>query len=250
MTPFTIKVLTYNIHKGFDIYNREFVLHMMREQLHAVNVDVVFLQEIHGEHEKHKNRVDGWPAVSQFEFLADQVWTHYAYGRNASYTEGHHGNAILSKYPIAEWKNINVSLWCRASRSLLHGMVRDPQTGRRLHLICVHLGLMGFERRRQLRILMQYIDESVAEDMPLILAGDFNDWNGRLGRRLESDLALQEAFRARHGQYARTWPSNWRMLQMDRIYFRGLKLEECKCYGGLPWKRLSDHAPLYAKFVL
>lgn len=97
---------------------------------------------------------------------------------------------------------------------------------------------------------MHYIDESITADAPLILAGDFNDWNGRLGRRLESDLALQEAFRSSHGQYARTWPSNWPMLQMDRIYFRGLKLEECKCFTGLPWKRLSDHAPLYAKFEL
>ncbi|MGH8119247.1 MAG: hypothetical protein ACRESK_01380 [Gammaproteobacteria bacterium] len=38
MDPFTIKVLTYNIHKGFDIYHRQFVLHLVREQLQAVNV--------------------------------------------------------------------------------------------------------------------------------------------------------------------------------------------------------------------
>ena len=250
MAPFTFKVLTYNIHKGFDLYNRQFVLHMIREQLHAVNVDIVFLQEIHGEHERHESRVDGWPEVSQFEFLADQLWTHYAYGRNAIYSAGHHGNAILSKYPIEEWKNINLSRWRRASRSLLHGVLRDPRTGLRLHVICVHLGLMRFERNRQLGILMAYINENLAEDAPLVLAGDFNDWSGRLGKRLETGLAMQEAFRLSHGRYARTWPSNWPLLRMDRIYFRGVKLETCQCYGGLPWKRLSDHAPLYAKFEL
>ena len=248
MAPFTFKVLTYNIHKGFDIYNRQFVLHQIREQLRSVNVDIVFLQEIHGVHEQHETRVDGWPEVAQFEFLADQIWTHYAYGKNAIYNAGHHGNAILSKYPIEKWKNINVSLWRRASRSLLHGVVRDPQTGHHLHVICVHLGLMGFERSRQLGILTKYIDKTIATDAPLILAGDFNDWHGRLGRRLEADLALQEAFRLSHGRYARTWPAHWPVLQMDRIYFRGLKLDECKCYNGQPWKQLSDHSPLYAKF--
>ena len=250
MAPFTIKVLTYNIHKGFDIYNRQFVLHLIREQLQAVNVDVVFLQEIHGRHERHENRVDGWPTVSQFEYLADQVWTHYAYGRNAIYNAGHHGNAILSKYPFEKWQNINVSPWRRASRSLLHGVIQDPQSGRRLDVICVHLGLIGLERSRQFRILGKYIDENIGVDAPLVLAGDFNDWSGRLGRRLETDLALQEAFQVSHGHYARTYPAHWPLLQMDRIYFRGLQLSDCKCFGGPPWKRLSDHAPLYAQFEL
>jgi endonuclease/exonuclease/phosphatase family metal-dependent hydrolase len=250
MARFTFKVLTYNIHKGFDLYNRQFVLHMIREQLRAVNVDIVFLQEIHGAHERHETRVEDWPEVTQFEFLADQVWSHYAYGRNAIYTSGHHGNAILSKYPIEEWKNINISKWRRASRSLLHGVVRDPETGLRLHVICVHLGLMGYERNRQLDILVKYINENLTRDMPLIIAGDFNDWSGKLGRRLETDLALTEVFRATHGHCARTWPSTWPLLQMDRIYFRGLRLEECHCFSGLPWKRLSDHAPLYARFAM
>lgn len=250
MTPFTLKVLTYNIHKGFDIYNREFVLHLIREQLHAADVDVVFLQEIHGEHRGHEERVSGWPAVSQFEYLADQIWTHYAYGRNAIYSAGHHGNAILSKYPIAEWTNVNVSHWRRASRSFLHGVIRDPKTDLQLHAVCVHFGLLGYERNRQLRTLREYLAGNIPPDAPLILAGDFNDWHGRLGRRLEGELGLQEVFQASQGHYARTYPATWPLLRMDRIYFRGPRLQECHCYSGMPWKRLSDHTPLYARFAL
>ncbi len=37
---------------------------------------------------------------SQFAFLADEIWPHFAYGKNAIYSAGHHGNAILSKHPI------------------------------------------------------------------------------------------------------------------------------------------------------
>ena len=95
-----IKVLTYNIHKGFDRYNRDFVLHKMRDQLRDAEVDVVLLQEIQGRHYRHETGISTWPEVTQFEFLADSIWPHYAYGKNAIYEKGHHGNAILSKFII------------------------------------------------------------------------------------------------------------------------------------------------------
>lgn len=248
MSDNTIKVLTYNIHKGFDIYNSDFVLHKIRDQLHSIDVDIVFLQEILGEHQQHAAIMVDWPKVSQFEYLADQIWPHYAYGKNAIYEKGHHGNAILSKHSIEQWQNINVSRFRRASRSLLHGLVKLPGVDCHLHLICVHLELIGFERRRQLSILERYINESIPASEPIILAGDFNDWNGRMGLRLESDLKMQEAFRLKHGRYARTFPSNLPFLQMDRIYFRGLNMIESECFNAPPWKSLSDHSPLYAKF--
>jgi endonuclease/exonuclease/phosphatase family metal-dependent hydrolase len=43
-----INILTYNIHKGFDRFNRDFVLHKIKDQLHEAEVDVVLLQEIQG----------------------------------------------------------------------------------------------------------------------------------------------------------------------------------------------------------
>lgn len=250
MGSLAIKVLTYNIHKGFDIYNREFVLHKIRDQLQKVDVDVIFLQEILGQHQQHEARITGWPEVSQFEFLADQLWPHYAYAKNAIYSKGHHGNAILSKYAIEQFKNINVSRFSRASRSLLHGIIQLPDVDLRLHVICVHLELIGFERKRQLNILKRYINESISDNEPIILAGDFNDWNGRMGLHFESDLAMQEVYRAKQGKYARTFPSARPLLRMDRIYFRGVNLLKSACLSGLPWKQMSDHLPLSAQFQI
>ena len=247
MSEYTINILTYNIHKGFDIYNRDFILHKIRDQLHSLDVDIIFLQEILGQHQHHETRIINWPKVSQFEYLADQLWPYYAYGKNAIYDHGHHGNAILSKYSIEEWQNINVSRFRSASRSLLHGVVRLPDD-RRLHLICVHLDLIGFERQRQFTVLERYINETIPLNEAIILAGDFNDWNSRLGLRLESRLCMHEVFRLKQGKYARTFPSTLPVLQMDRIYFRGLNLLECECFNSPPWKKLSDHSPLYAKF--
>ena len=84
-----LKVLSYNIHKGFSVGNRRFVLERIRQAIRTVHADVVFLQEVLGQHEKHRIHVQGWPSQTQFEFLADQVWPHHAYGKNATYTAGH-----------------------------------------------------------------------------------------------------------------------------------------------------------------
>ena len=243
-----IKILTYNIHKGFDRYNRDFVLHRIKENLHDIEVDIVLLQEIQGRHLHHETRISSWPDVSQFEFLADSVWPHYAYGKNAIYRKGHHGNAILSKFEIAEWNNLNLSRFQRASRSMLHGRVELPGGRRHLHLLCVHLDLLGFERKRQLRELRHYIESTIEADSPVILAGDFNDWRGGLGKVLESQLGMHEAYREINGRYARTYPSHWPMLCMDRIYFRGIELMDSYCMERHPWDELSDHLPLYARF--
>lgn len=243
-----LKVLTYNIHKGFSKYNRNFVLHEIKKQLETTDVDIVFLQEIHGQNQKHQSRIDSWPQASQFEFLADQIWPHYAYGKNAMYDHGHHGNAILSKHRLIKWDNINLSRFRRASRSLLHGVIQIGDNNSPLHLICIHLELLGFERSRQINILREYIAKSIPKSDAVIIAGDFNDSTSRTGLRLELQLDMRETFRTKFNQYAKTFPAHFPVLRMDRIYFRHLQLLDCERLSGKPWNNLSDHLPLYASF--
>ena len=78
MTNKTIKILTYNIHKGFSTSNLRFILHDIKDSLRSVDADMVFLQEIQGERTISNNRFDDWPNNKQFEFLADEVWDHHA----------------------------------------------------------------------------------------------------------------------------------------------------------------------------
>ena len=250
MERFSLKILTYNIHKGFNVGNTRFVLHEIKEALKFVDADVVFLQEIQGEHTKKRETVDRWPDESQFEFLADEVWEHHAYGKNAIYKSGHHGNAILCKYPFIEWDNINVSNRSYASRSLLHGTIQIPGSESRVHVICVHLGLLESEREEQIATLSERIDSHVPHDEPLIIAGDFNDWRGRAEMHFQTDLGLEEVFKTMTGRHARSFPI-WRpFLRMDRIYFRGVEPVQCECLRSKPWRRLSDHTPLYSEFLV
>jgi hypothetical protein len=48
-----IRILTYNIHKGYCSGNRRFVLEGMRAVSPRRGADLVFLQEIHGRHSGH-----------------------------------------------------------------------------------------------------------------------------------------------------------------------------------------------------
>lgn len=248
MTDTSIKVLTYNIHKGFSVGNLRFILHDIKESLRHIDADVVFLQEIHGERSISNNRFDSWHNNRQFEFLADEVWQHHAYGKNAIYKSGHHGNAILSKYPFIEWENIDVSTMRSASRSLLHGAIQMIDTKQKIHIICVHLGLFERERERQLSTLVKRISSHVPSNEPLIIAGDFNDWRGRAEQHLHHDLGVKEVFKSTRGAYARTFPALLPVLSMDRIYYRGLDVVDCSHLQGKPWRRLSDHTPLLAEF--
>ncbi|HSN24338.1 MAG TPA: endonuclease/exonuclease/phosphatase family protein, partial [Methylomicrobium sp.] len=167
-----LKVLTYNIHKGFSTGNRSFVLHQMKEALAEAGADLLFLQEMQGEHKGHARVVENWPDISQFEFIAEGIWPYHIYGKNAVYKTGHHGNAILSRYPFLCWENINVSPFPWASRSLLHGVIQVPETNKEVHIVCIHFGLTNKERRTQLARLSERIDEHVPHHSPLIVAGD------------------------------------------------------------------------------
>ncbi|TQS55966.1 EEP domain-containing protein, partial [Salmonella enterica subsp. enterica serovar Typhimurium] len=102
---FSFKVLTINTHKGFTAFNKRFILPELRDAVRTVGADIVCLQEVMGAHEVHPLHIENWPDTTHYEFLADTMWSDFAYGRNAVYPEGHHGNAVLSRYPIEHYEN-------------------------------------------------------------------------------------------------------------------------------------------------
>ncbi len=243
-----VTVLTVNLHKGFGFFNRRFILHELREAVRAVSADVVFLQEVLGEHELHAARVPTWPQTPHYEFLADSLWSDFAYGRNAVYPQGHHGNALLSKFAITRHTNHDVSVEGPERRGLLHSVLKLAD-GRELHAICVHLGLRESHRQRQVQRLCQLID-SLPPDDPVIVAGDFNDWRQRAHRLLSRCAGLNEVFVKANGSAARTFPARFPLLALDRIYVRGATVEHPIVLPRQPWSHLSDHAPLAAEIRL
>ncbi|HKI63970.1 MAG TPA: endonuclease/exonuclease/phosphatase family protein [Burkholderiales bacterium] len=240
-----LRIITLNVHKGLSQFNRRMVIHELREGLRSLSPDLVFLQEVLGLNERHALRFATWPRAPQYEFLAEDHWQH-AYGRNAVYDHGHHGNAVLSRFPILTALNEDVSDHRFEKRGLLHCEVAVPGWSQNLHCLCVHLSLHERGRRKQLDAIAGRLEEIVARGAPVIVAGDFNDWRQRATAILERGLGMTEVSTARGGRAARTFPSFLPMLRLDRIYIRGFEVVAAQVHRGAPWSLLSDHLALGA----
>jgi endonuclease/exonuclease/phosphatase family metal-dependent hydrolase len=242
-----LRVLSYNIHKGFAARPGLFTLPKIREAIRSVNVDVVMLQEVVGKNSRLQKKHSEWPDQSQFEFLADSVWPHYAYGQNAIYDHGHHGNAILSQFPFESWTNTDISNYWLERRGILHGQIRLAST--RIHFVCLHLDLTAWGRNRQMRVLKNFLSQGLPSNEPVIVAGDFNDWRGGIkGPSLGENI--KEIFEDLQGQFARTFPAWYPRTPLDRIYFSNLIPISAECLSGAPWNQLSDHAALVGTFEI
>lgn len=242
----SFKVLTVNAHKGFTFFNRRFILHELRDAVRSVAPDIVFLQEVLGTHDGHSAKHANWPTTPQYEFLADAIWPEFAYGRNAVYPAGHHGNAVLSKFPIVRTENRDVSVAGPEKRGLLHCVLKVPASDVEIHAICVHLGLKEAHRSQQIDLLCKMVETEIPADAPLVIAGDFNDWRLQANKRLKRCSGLKEVFVHANGRAARTFPARFPMLRLDRIYVRNATVHSPVALSSRPWSHLSDHAPLAA----
>jgi endonuclease/exonuclease/phosphatase family metal-dependent hydrolase len=249
-TSFSFKVLTVNIHKGFTFFNRKFILPELRDAVRSVGADVVFLQEVTGSNSKHPDKFDNYTETPHYEFLADDIWPQFAYGRNAVYTNGDHGNAIMSKFPIVRFYNHDVSLNGPEKRGLLHCELQVPGLSVNVHAICVHLSLTELHRRKQMDMLCKLIHDDVPAHAPLVVAGDFNDWRHRAHAHLAKGADLHEVFVQALGKAARTFPARFPVLRLDRIYVRNAVGHAPVVLPITPWSHLSDHAPLAAEIEL
>lgn len=257
----TLRIATYNIHKGVGVFGRSIKIHGIKEAIAALNADLVFLQEVQGQHDHHAVFHPQWPKQGQHEFLAGESH-HVAYGMNAVYEHGHHGNALLSRYPIVSSVNHDVSDHAYEQRGILHSITQ--MDGVDIHCFVIHLGLFSASRKRQVNALIQAIQNAVPAHAPVIVAGDFNDWSMRLSERLYQQLGMIEAFdvdRQHAGQaytfrgvrallpnwraaHARTFPAGLPWLCLDRVYLRGFDVLESEVLSGSPWDKLSDHVPI------
>lgn len=148
----TIKLLSYNIHKGFSMGNRQYTLDLIKKGIQESGAELLCLQEVCGPN-LHSAKERLHPLHTQFEFLADGIWPHFAYGKNAVYKKGDHGNAILSKYPIVKYFNLDLSTNRFESRGLLHVTLEVTDLVH-LHVLTAHLDWLESGRLKQVQKLM------------------------------------------------------------------------------------------------
>jgi len=279
-----IRVVSYNIHKGRSASGKRESLADLRLGLYGLSPDLLFLQEVQG-----RNQLQG-SLDAQHESLAAALRMHTAYGCNVVRQHTDHGNALLSRFPILQYENQDISDHRLEQRGLLHAVIQVD--GRPVHCIVVHLGLFNNGRVRQIQALLDRIKRIVPADEPLLIAGDFNDWNNRLAPIFVQQLNLYEVFSfspqgqvdhrfrlrrpinwlrtlrqgviqppagsiqlgvngaARMTPPPRTFPAVFPWLRLDRVYQRGFAVRNARVLVGDPWKQLSDHAPILTELEL
>jgi endonuclease/exonuclease/phosphatase family metal-dependent hydrolase len=240
----TLRVATYNIHKGVQGLGprRRLEIHNLGVAVEQLDADIVCLQEVRKVHRREEQYFSRWPEMPQADFLAPEGYQ-AVYRTNAYTRHGEHGNAMLSRWPVLAHQHEDMSDHRFEQRGLLHSEV--VVNGLTVHVVVVHLGLIRASRVRQATQLHRFIEREVPERTPLIVAGDFNDWGERVHRHFAA-MGLQAFEPAAHA----TFPARLPLVQLDYVYARGLRPLSVEVPRGRPWWRMSDHLPLIAEFGL
>ncbi len=157
----THSIMTYNIRHGVGM---DGILDLERTArvIEAAQADIVILNEV----DEGTARSLG---VHQADSLGVLLDLFAVFGRSIDYDGGQYGNALLSRYPILDFRIVDLS-----TDSLLEGrsvfLSRIDCRGDTLTILGTHLGLSQEERWEQI----QRIIKVLPEENRMILAGDFN----------------------------------------------------------------------------
>lgn len=237
------RLVTYNIHKGIGGIDRRYRPERVVEAIAHAEPDLVLLQEVD----------DGVPRSRhdrQVDLVGEALgMPHRAYQSNVRLKQGGYGNAILSRFPLEDVRDIELTIPFKKRRRALaaHLRLRHGEHSRTLLVLNCHLGLAEFERRIQLRRLLD--SDVVRHTHPqtaVVAAGDMNDVWGGLGKATFEPAGFQSATGP-----IKTFPAFYPVRPLDRVYFRG-RLRLCQAYVSRTAvaRRASDHLPLVAEFEL
>src|SRR5262245_9786090 len=237
-----IRIATYNIHKcrGIDlIVSPSRIVEVLRE----IDADVIALQEVLSVH-------GGARVKDQARYISEEMEMVYAVGGTRIHNGGLYGNVVLSRLPLLETRNYDISVRGREQRGCLRADI-STNGGRILHVFNVHLGTALIERRHQARKL---VDTAILNNDELsgarIMLGDFNEWTRGLTTRLLASHLTSANVRA-HLPRSKTYPGVLPFLHLDHIYFDdSLELERMTLHKSRIALIASDHLPLVADFLV
>lgn len=224
-----LTVATYNIHGAVGTDGR-FAPERIAAVLHEMHADVIALQEV---------PLGGHSTTDVLALLREATGFHTAEGPTLVCPQRRYGNAVLSRYPIASTRSIDLSFGSREPRGALDADVLCH--GHLLRVVATHLGLRPTERRVQVRRLLDAFD---TDRMPVLLMGDINEWLvwGRPLRWLTSHFATAQA--------PATFPSRRPVFALDRIWMHPRwRLLRVHVHRSRLARIASDHLPLVARIA-
>jgi endonuclease/exonuclease/phosphatase family metal-dependent hydrolase len=236
-----MRLLSYNIHKGIGGRDRRYDLNRVIDVIEGENPDLICLQEV--DHNCRRSRFH-----DQCELLAKHF---NAVARLRQTTvrlkTGGYGNLILSRWPIHSCHQISLRMPGKRARGAQFGIVETPEGP--LQLVHWHLGLAERERHWQVEHLLNHHLFKQVGDLPVLIAGDCNDWRntlwaGPFARHMFTQVTTPVS-------KFRSFPAYFPMGSLDKAFYRGqIYIKQARVVRTPLAKVASDHLPLVIDFHL
>lgn len=194
--------------------------------INALGADMVALQEA-------DKRIPPRPAALPAFVLEEEGWHIAPLGGGASL--GWHGNAVIFRDTVGLRDVRRIPLPGLEPRGAVCAEF-DTALGP-VRLVGLHLGLVTRWRLLQIAAVERALAD--LQPMPVIWAGDFNDWSrgDRISRAMDADPLPARA----------TYPSPRPVAALDRIAIsESLRYARSGVHGDQPAHIASDHLPLWA----
>ncbi|HEX3725707.1 MAG TPA: endonuclease/exonuclease/phosphatase family protein [Pirellulales bacterium] len=236
-----MRLLTYNIHKGIGGRDRRYDIQRVIDVIEEENPDLICLQEV--DHNVRRSRFH-----DQAQLLA-RHFNAVAHLRQTTVRlkTGGYGNVILSRWPFHSMHQISLRLGAKKPRGAQLAIVETPEG--MFQLVHWHLGLAEKERHWQVNHLLSHPLLRHAVGLPVLIAGDSNDWRNTLihGPFTQHGFAQITAPISRF----RSFPAYFPVGSLDKAYCRGqLFVRHARLVRTRLAKRASDHLPLVIDFHL
>lgn len=231
-----LRVMSYNIHHANPpsrpgVIDLDAIARVIREQ----NPDLVALQEVDVNTSRSGN-------INQAAALAEKLGMNFFFARAIDFGGGEYGVAILSKYPLSEMNLVPLpeDAAPEAEDRVLATANLTLPGGITIRFGSTHLDVQNAANRLQ---QVQAINSIAArEQLPFILAGDFNDLP-----ESEAIAELDKAFtRTCQSDCAPTIPVDVPTRAIDFITFSKASGFKVVSQQVIPERYASDHLPVVA----
>jgi len=224
------RIVSYNIHSGVGRDGKQDYARI-GQFLAETGADIVLLQEMDTRPEVRDTArdVEDICAGNAFTLLASPALEE---------THGWYGNAILTRFNVLHTDSFDVS---QAGRQPRNVQIVTLQTEKGpLTVVNTHKGLKRKERRSQFNLLYDFLDNELKNnDTPLVLAGDFNEWQffTQAFRKLNTLLNQRKL--------GGTFPSQFPIFSLDRVWVSDtIDVINCEKLKTKKTRYYSDHLPV------
>jgi endonuclease/exonuclease/phosphatase family metal-dependent hydrolase len=234
-----MRLITYNIHKGIGGRDRKYRLERIVEVLRHEKPDIVCLQEV-DRHVKRSHYHD------QPEVLAGQCGLpHQCFQMNYPIKQGGYGNLVLSRWPVRHLDQLCLRFGRRKPRGAQCVVVQTDAGD--VAVVNWHLGLNGRERLWQAARLLQHVFVESHGHLPMLVAGDCNDWRNHLFDRVMSKHHFHLV--TTPPSLFSSFPAFWPVMALDKVFIRGpLNVHASHVVSTPLTRHASDHLPLVVDF--